>query len=64
VRSFSSAFLSSKLTKRRYCSLFKQVVEQAGTEAASNPLGALTAADRDLWTKVRLPPSFFSSSCF
>lgn len=34
-------------------SLFKQVVEMAGKDADPTPVGALTAADRDVWTKVR-----------
>jgi len=47
---------------RATCRLFQKVVETAGSEADAHPLGALTAADRDLWTKVRLlyRPQFFA----
>ncbi|GEM08286.1 hypothetical protein Rt10032_c05g2303 [Rhodotorula toruloides] len=33
--------------------LFKQVVDAAGSEADAHPVGALTAADRDTWTRAR-----------
>lgn len=33
--------------------LFNQVVEMAGETADPNPVGALTTADRDVWTAAR-----------
>ncbi|GAA5855757.1 hypothetical protein JCM8547_001671 [Rhodosporidiobolus lusitaniae] len=41
------------LSERELESLFKQVVKQAGQEPDPYPVGALTAADRDLWTQAR-----------
>ncbi|GAA5892436.1 choline/carnitine O-acyltransferase [Sporobolomyces salmoneus] len=41
------------LSEKELETLFKQVVEMAGSEADANPVGALTAADRDVWTKAR-----------
>ncbi|GAA6039083.1 hypothetical protein JCM8097_005311 [Rhodosporidiobolus ruineniae] len=41
------------LSEKELETLFQQVIEQAGPEADQNPVGALTAADRDLWTKAR-----------
>lgn len=40
------------LSERDLESLFAEVVKVAGPTAAENPLGALTAGDRDLWTTV------------
>ena len=34
-------------------SMFARVVEMAGDKPDAVPVGALTSADRDLWTKVR-----------
>ncbi|KWU47342.1 nucleolar GTP-binding protein 2 [Rhodotorula sp. JG-1b] len=41
------------LSEKELEALFQKVVEQAGSEADPNPVGALTAADRDVWTKAR-----------
>ncbi|GAA5916337.1 hypothetical protein JCM8208_005308 [Rhodotorula glutinis] len=41
------------LSEKELEALFQKVVETAGSEADAHPLGALTAADRDLWTKAR-----------
>ncbi|KAL8290043.1 hypothetical protein RQP46_002982 [Phenoliferia psychrophenolica] len=41
------------LSEKELETLFKSVIEQAGVEADSNPVGALTAADRDVWTTAR-----------
>ncbi|GAA5896780.1 hypothetical protein JCM6882_005033 [Rhodosporidiobolus microsporus] len=41
------------LSDKELEALFQQVVDQAGTEADAHPVGALTAADRDLWTEAR-----------
>ncbi|GAA5975135.1 hypothetical protein JCM11641_004362 [Rhodosporidiobolus odoratus] len=41
------------LSEKELESLFQQVIDQVGNDADPNPLGALTAADRDLWTQAR-----------
>ncbi|BGP39254.1 Carnitine O-acetyltransferase mitochondrial [Rhodotorula kratochvilovae] len=41
------------LSEKELEALFQQVVEKAGAESDPHPVGALTAADRDLWTKAR-----------
>ncbi|ORY66937.1 Choline/Carnitine o-acyltransferase-domain-containing protein [Leucosporidium creatinivorum] len=41
------------LSEKELEALFNQVVELAGYEADPYPVGALTAADRDVWTKAR-----------
>ncbi|BGP15274.1 Carnitine O-acetyltransferase mitochondrial [Rhodosporidiobolus nylandii] len=41
------------LSEKELETLFQQIVDTAGADADPNPLGALTAADRDLWTKAR-----------
>ncbi|GAA6022135.1 hypothetical protein JCM10207_000773 [Rhodosporidiobolus poonsookiae] len=41
------------LSEKELETLFQQVVDQAGAEADPHPLGALTAAHRDLWTQAR-----------
>ncbi|KAM0745737.1 acyltransferase ChoActase/COT/CPT [Meredithblackwellia eburnea MCA 4105] len=41
------------LSEKELETLFNKVVELAGEEADPVPVGALTAADRDVWTKAR-----------
>ncbi|GAA5933788.1 hypothetical protein JCM1841_002124 [Sporobolomyces salmonicolor] len=41
------------LSEKELEAMFQQVVEMAGSQADPQPLGALTAADRDVWTKAR-----------
>lgn len=43
------------LSERDLQTLFEEVVRVAGETQGSDRLGALTAADRDVWTKVPLP---------